>query len=326
MGVKADAPKLTAAERLARKRAAARLRQQRCRARKRQAMLEKKREEVARQRCAKLAHGAPRPQVVMRAVQHPPRSLFPTYKPVHLAEVPGAPWVNVRGKGPASPPLMKPTSEPIYNCVSFDSTKSLEEAQQQKIARANSSPPRSPAQTAPKVVTPTNRPPSPGKPATVTRTLSDEKAEESLVPEEEAAVAAMLSLKSGSTSPTAEKSEQKSKEPPLLPSQSPPREVVISHKPTSIHASTGPGGMKLEQLTHQTKNGVRSLPPRRMVPRLHDYEVYTYGHPMKFPPHPRRAQVPPAYYRVHAPVPPPHPHYARYHYPPAPRFVKYEYE
>eukprot|EP00533_Pseudo-nitzschia_delicatissima_P010627 CAMPEP_0116114032 /NCGR_PEP_ID=MMETSP0327-20121206/19811_1 /TAXON_ID=44447 /ORGANISM="Pseudo-nitzschia delicatissima, Strain B596" /LENGTH=320 /DNA_ID=CAMNT_0003607401 /DNA_START=115 /DNA_END=1077 /DNA_ORIENTATION=+ len=320
MGVKADSPKLTPAERLARKRAAARLRQQRCRARKRQAMLEKKREEVAsRQRCAKLAHEPPRPQVVMRAIQHPPRSLFPVYKPVHLME--GKPWI--RGQGPARPQMIKSTSEPIYNCVSFDSTKSMEESRE-KISRATASPPRSPTQKTPTVVTPTNQLPSPGKP--VTRTVSSEKVEESegpLLSEEEAAVAAMLSLKSGSTSPSADKSEKETKEPPLLPSQSPPREVVIKN---TIPSSTGPGGMKPELM--KPKNGVRGLPPRRMVPRLHDYEAYAYAHPMKFPPHSRRAPLPPAYYRVHAsvPPPPPHPHYARYHYPPAPRFVTYEYE
>ena len=318
MGTKSDSPKLTPAERLARKRAAARLRQQRCRARKRQTMLEKKREEVVRQRCAKLTHDPPRPPVIMRAVQHRPRSLFPSYKPLHSAEASSVPWVRQQ--------MIKSTSEPIYNCVSFDSQKSLEESRN-FFSREVSSPPRSPAQKAPIVVTPTNQALAPAKPTTLVRTLSEEKPEEEpLVSEEEAAVVAMLSLKAGSTSPASEKTENESKEPPSLPTQSPPREVVISHKPTT-QASTGPGGTKPDLIhRNQHKQIVRPQQPRHMVPRLYDYDAYTYGPPMKLPPHSHRAQVPPGYFRVHAPLPPPHSHYARYHYHPPPRYVPYKYE
>ncbi len=321
MGTKTDAPKLTPAERLARKRAAARLRQQRCRARKRQAMLEKKRNEVARQR-SKLTHdAAPRPPVMMR----PPRTLFQAYKSVHSAEAVAAPWVNLRGKLPTRPHMMKSTSEPIYTCVSFDSQKSLEESRQ-KIARDTASPPRSPAQKSPTVVSPTTQMPSPTSPAAVVRTISEEKTSGPLVQEEEAAVMAMLSLKSGPATPPSvkyEKSEEETKEQSESPSQSPPKEVVITHKPTT---TTGPGDVNTEK-TQQvlSKHIIRPQAPGRMVPRLYDYEAFAYGHALKAPPHIRRAPVPPGYYRL--PLPPPHPHYARYHYPPpAPRFVAYEYE
>ena len=316
MGTKTDAQKLTPAERLARKRAAARLRQQRCRARKRQAMLEKKRDEVARQR-SKLTHDATsRPPVMM----HPPRTLFPAYKPVHSAEAAAAPWVNLRGKLPTRPQMMKSTSEPIYTCVSFDSQKSLEESRQ-KIVREASSPPRSPAQKSPTVVSPTTQMPSPTTPVAVVRTISEEKPSGPLVHEEEAAVMAMLSLKSGPATPPSiksEKSEEETKEQSESPSESPPKEVVITHKPT-----TTANAEQTQQAL--SKHIIRPQAPGRMVPRLYDYEAFAYGHQLKVPPHVRRAPVPPGYYRV--PLPPPHPHYARYHYPsPAPRFVAYEYE
>lgn len=336
MGSKTDTPKPSPVERLARKRAAARLRQQRCRARKRQIMLEKKRGELVRQRCVKLTttHDPSRPPVIIHAVQqHRPQVLFPTYKSMHSAEASGAPWAGVRGKGPAHQQLHKSPSEPIYACVSFDSPKSLEEAKQNNTLRVSSSPPRSPSsQKSPIVVTPSRTPP-PGEQAAIVRVLSEEKNEDSQVSEEEAAVAAMLSLKSGSMNPS-EKSEDESKKPLHSPSQlpshspspSPPREVTISHK-AATYASSGPGGMHAEQKHHnQLKyhHGVRPQQQRRVVAR--HFEAYNYGQPMKIPPHSRRAHVPSGYYRVHAPVPPPHPHYARCYYPPAPRYVSYEYE
>lgn len=318
MGTKTDTPKLTPAERLARKRAAARLRQQRCRARKRQAMLEKKRDEVARQRSKMTHDAAPRPPVML----HPPRTLFPAYKPMHSAEAAAAPWVGLRGKLPTRPQVMKSTSEPIFNCVSFDSQRSLEESRQ-KIARGTASPPRSPAQKSPTVVSPTSQMPSPTSPVAIVRSISEEKGSGPLVQEEEAAVMAMLSLKSGPATPSvkSEKSEEETKEQAESPSQSPPKEVVIPHKPTT---TAGPEDVNTEP-KGLSKHIIRPQAPGRMVPRLYDYEAFAYGHPMKASPHLRRAPVPPGYYRV--PLPPPHPHYARYHYPPpAPRFVAYEYE
>ena len=95
MGTKSDSPKLSPAERLARKRAAARLRQQRCRARKRQTMLEKKRGEVVRQRRVNITHDHPMPAVVMHTVQHRPHSRFPTYNPVHSTTESGESWGGV---------------------------------------------------------------------------------------------------------------------------------------------------------------------------------------------------------------------------------------
>ena len=317
MESKTDSPKLSPAERLARKRAAARLRQQRCRARKRQVMLEKKRGEV-RQQCVKITRDHSRP-AVMHAIHHHSQTRFPTYKPLHSTES-GESWVGVSGERPPRQHLHKFSSEPIYNCVSFESQKSSEEAQH-NMSRGSSSPPRSPSEKSPIVVTPSRTPP-PGKQTTLVRVLSDEKLEEPLVPEEEAAVAAMLSLKSGSKTPT-EKYDDKCKQLPHSPPHSPPREVMISHESKFYTSSSGIGRVHSTQM-HQNQNkhihSVQSQQQRRMDPRY-----YNYGPPMQIQ-HPRRTQAPPGYYRVHAPVPPPHPHYSRGYYPPAPRFVSYEYE
>lgn len=322
MSTKTESPKLSPAERLARKRAAARLRQQRCRARKRQAMLDKKRGEVIRQRCLKLSRDPPRPAVVMHAVHRHPHSLYQTYKPIHPTDAPSDPWVGASRKVPHGKQLQKFPSEPIYNCVSFDSQKSHEEAQQ-NISKASSSPSRSPPQKSPTVVTPSRTPP-PEKLAEAVKVPSEEKVEEALVPEEKAAAVAMLSLMSG-CSATPEKCEEKPKEPPY----SPPREVMISRKKPMTCASSGPGGMVPEQIPHGHHKYPRSVRPqqhRRIVHRR--YEGYNYGQPMKIapPPHSRMPPAPPGYYRVHPPVPPPHLHYPRCYYPPAPRYVSYEYE
>lgn len=320
MGTKAESPKLSSAERLARKRAAARLRQQRCRARKRQAMLEKKRGEIVRERCVKLTHDLSIPTAVIHSIQRRPQSLFPTYKSMRSAQ--GESWTRIRGKG-ISRQLHKSPSEPIYNCVSFDSQKSLEDAHP-KILSLSSSPPGSPSQKPPVVVTPSRTPP-PGKQASVVRVSLEKKIEDALVPEEEAAVVAMLSLKSGRKNPS-QKCQDESKQPPYSSSHSPPREVMISRKP-STHASAGPGGMYLDEIYHEQRKynqSIRHHQQRRIAPRR--IEAYNYGQSMKIAPHSRRPPVPPGYYRVHAPVPPPHAHYARCYYPPAPRYISYDYE
>ena len=296
MATKGDSPKLTPAERLARKRAAARLRQQRCRARKRQAMLEKKRGEIVRQRCTQ---DQLTPAVPMRKIQHHTPPPFPAYISTLPTTAPASSWTIMRGKGQPHQQLHRTPSGPIYNCVSFDSQKSLEDAQLNR-AKALSSPPQSPPQEPKIVITPTRTPPV-EKPAVVVKNVPEDKVEDALVPEEEAAIAAMLSLKSGSTTPS-EKRQDESK--PSSPRNSPPpREVVIAHKPL----------------------GPEYRPPlvRRTLPRR--FEGYNYGPPIKMPLHSRRAHVPPRYYRTAVP---PHPHYARCYYPPppAPRYVSYDYE
>lgn len=163
--------KLSPPDRLARKRAAARLRQQRCRARKRQSMLEQRRqEECLRQVSA--------PQ---DSTAEPTKDENQRHNPRLSATVP----TDIISSHPR---------EPIYNCVSFDSQRSFEEAQRALPPAAvisRSSSVQTSSQSAP------NSPPSTGKPFEVV-TIPMIQPEERLVAEEEAAVAAMLSLKSGS--------------------------------------------------------------------------------------------------------------------------------
>eukprot|EP00536_Pseudo-nitzschia_multiseries_P001662 jgi/Psemu1/3817/gm1.3817_g len=315
MGTKSDSPKLTPAERLARKRAAARLRQQRCRARKRQAMLEKKRGETDVQVGNKVkVNESPRPGMVMHSLHHRPQSRYPTYKPVHLAESLGESWVGVRAELPHRPQRHKFPSEPIYNCVSFDSQKSLDEAHT-NMSRASATPPASPSERKTPVITPNRTPPPSNK---LVRVLSDEKLEEPLVPEEEAAVAAMLSLKSGSTTKTDEVEDENKKTP-----ASPPNKVMISHESKKF-TPTGMSGIRSHPKSQNHSphsHRIHHQPPRRMNP--HHYEAFSYGPPMKIPLPPHILHAPPGYYRVHPPVPPPHPHYHRGYYPPAHRYVSY---
>mmetsp|Transcript_18032 Transcript_18032/g.39329 ORF Transcript_18032/g.39329 Transcript_18032/m.39329 type:complete len:325 (+) Transcript_18032:182-1156(+) len=324
MGLKSDSPKLTPAERLARKRAAARLRQQRCRARKRQAMLDMKRVETDRPGPSKIKiRNSPRPSMVVHTVHHRPQSQYPAYsKPAHSTESLRKPWVGVGPQASRRQPSRMFPAEPIYNCVSFDSQKSLEEVQH-NISRASSTPPGSPSDKPTAVVTPSRTPP-PLK--TIVKVLSDVKKEEPYVSEEEAAVAAMLSLKSGSTTVT-ETSADEIKKAPLTP----PREVMISHE-SKISNYAGIRGSHSEQKYHDqlphnqplNNQRVQLQQQRRMHPRY--YEGYNYGPPMKIPPPPHIIHAPPGYYRMHPPVHPPHPHYHRGYFPPAPRCVSYKYK
>lgn len=221
--VKNESPKPSPEERLARKRAAARLRQQRCRERKRQAMLEKKRCEVGvdiRQRCVKIpTHDPTRSHA--NAVIHVPHpsphhcsqsTRFPPSYNLHsmtASEPVGAEsWVG----GYQQSQKLSSEQRSIYNCVSFDSQKSFEDARSRLQQPPPSSPPCSFSSKAEpnssiQVVTPSRTPPPTGNqeqqtstistPASIlVKVLSDEKLEEPLVSEEEAAVVAMLSLKS----------------------------------------------------------------------------------------------------------------------------------
>ena len=252
---KNESPKPSPAERLGRKRAAARLRQQRCRARKRQAMLDKKRGEVDVVRQLQRpthTHDLPTrmniPASSANSVMH-----VPTLPPHHRSQsstrfppfqhhphsmtlmMTGPPvvdesWVrrgyhNHQQKISSSPEHTH--HRPIYNCVSFDSQKSFEDAHHRSRGQQQqqpSSPPRSLEVFTEAVemkssilVSPTRTSPTPppssslssptgneqhttsSSSTTLVRVLSDEKSEEPLVQEEEAfAIAAMLSLKSGS--------------------------------------------------------------------------------------------------------------------------------
>lgn len=191
MATKTESPpsgKLSPSERLARKRAAARLRQQRCRARKREVMMEQRRH----QECAPQG---PSPQdsraepVRNEAQGRSPPSSFP----------------RLAGSMPSSP------RDPIYNCVSFDSQRSFDEAQRAAppavISRSSSEQGSS--------TTPSS-PSSTGKPVQVI-TIPLNQPEELLVAKEEAAIAAMLSLKSSdspkSSPPSSPRKPEESRHP-----------------------------------------------------------------------------------------------------------------
>lgn len=173
MAAKIESPssssKVSSTDRLARKRAAARLRQQRCRARKRQAMLERRRcDDNFCQFGSQDSTVEPTNVVVERC--NPP---FPVSK---SKEVPSS-----------------SSNGPIYNCVSFDSSRSSEDAQRSSLSPPQIQP-RSPTKQI--MIPPATLPPQKRKAIEVV-TASKDQPKDSLVAEEEAAVAAMLSLKAG---------------------------------------------------------------------------------------------------------------------------------
>jgi hypothetical protein len=236
--------KLSNTERLARKRAAARLRQQRCRARKRQVMLEQRRQQNEL-RQSHMSQDSSSPQGIQDLSQNRP-PIFPTSRLMDMA--------------------MSSQSEPIYNCVSFESQRSFEEAHRSQAplqARHNEETP---------IVTLTSSSPT-RKPAETVK-IADDQSEETLVPEEEAAIAAMLSLKTGPKTPKPTASES---------------------EPRSCHSvARAPRGNKFRYY--------RNWEPRR-------YESFEYGRPAYYKmPHP---PAPPPHYRYYAGA---YPRYARYQY------------
>jgi hypothetical protein len=299
MTIKTDSFKLSPAERLARKRAAARLRQQRCRARKRHAgVVEKSRSETEHRQVR---------------VTHDQNGSVTSSSSIHVASRPrvheqrtslGEHHLHCQSQPPSLSLHPHQSSMPIFNCISFDSQRSYEEAQRQS---RGGSPPRTFAEPSSSVITPSSSPPR--KPSVVSLS-SAEKAEEPLVPEEEAAVVAMLSLKTGS-----EKKENSTleREREKLP-PSPPRVVRVPHHPEPL--STSSSRYRLYHHQPQPQHH-RVLEPRR-------YEVYhEYGPP---PQRPHRRTVP-AYYRMPAPPMPLPPHYSRGgFYPPPSRYIRYDYE
>ena len=176
MAAKTESPSIakpSPSERLARKRAAARLRQQRCRARKRQAMLETRRQGDGTRQGFSVSQDSGAELSKHRTPSH--NSSFAVVQSKRFL--------------PSSPPR-----EPIYNCVSFDSQRSFEEAQRAlttpMVSRSSSE----------ESITATQSSSSSAKKPVEAVTVSQSNSEEPLVAEEEAAIAAMLSLKSGGSS------------------------------------------------------------------------------------------------------------------------------
>jgi len=219
---KNESPKLSPEERLARKRAAARLRQQRCRARKRQALLEKKRGEAGsdgRQRGVKAPTYDP-VRAAANAVIHVPTPVPVSHRSQSTAiRYPPTTYSESWMRGYEQSQNISSERRLIYNCVSFDSQKSIDDARSRGQNQQPSTPPRSvaassevePATSSIKVVTP-NRPSpllteyqelriegSRAASVDIVKDLSIGKTQEVLVSEEEAAVAAMLSLKTALT-------------------------------------------------------------------------------------------------------------------------------
>eukprot|EP00539_Tryblionella_compressa_P000066 CAMPEP_0178740800 /NCGR_PEP_ID=MMETSP0744-20121128/4785_1 /TAXON_ID=913974 /ORGANISM="Nitzschia punctata, Strain CCMP561" /LENGTH=347 /DNA_ID=CAMNT_0020393601 /DNA_START=119 /DNA_END=1162 /DNA_ORIENTATION=- len=347
MAAKIDSSKLSPAERLARKRAAARLRQQRCRARKRQAMLEKKRLESDQRRV--VAHDAcvvARPASVSLANHRPLQKStnHPAFSPPKMTVVSSnsstdsSSYSNFseRHQSQQNTPIMtvppQSSSEHIYNCVSFESQRSFEEAQK-SLRGAGGRPSTSlfVDTTATAVVSPSSSPP---RHPVLIRDLSEEEA---LVPEEEAAVAAMLSLKTSTEKqPVASMNRDGEREqPPSSPS--PPKEVRIVADAGSVTTSTAAAFTAHSQYPassssnsnspsrayHQHPPTKRPQQPRCMAPP--HYEVYKYG-----PPRAPRRVTHPGYYGVPPPPLHPHiPHYSRGYYPATTArgfAVRYEYE
>eukprot|EP00934_Nitzschia_sp_Nitz4_P002123 Nitzschia sp. Nitz4//scaffold33_size148984//87550//88296//NITZ4_002935-RA/size148984-processed-gene-0.172-mRNA-1//-1//CDS//3329548448//2123//frame0 len=224
--IKENSPtKLTPTERLARKRAAARLRQQRCRARKRQAMLEQRREDLDVPRGGS---GQDSRSDIMQD---------------------GSPFVPPRPTERLSPP-----SEPIYTCVSFDSQRSYEDAH--RVAQVT--PPRESRLSSQILV-----PKEPTFPKSSSQVDEDKEQEPSgaLVAEEEAAIAAMLSLKGGSAVAT------------------PPRKAVPKAAPVVSRPETP---SKVSPRSAKFRYYRSWEPPRH-------YEYFGYGRPyynMATPPRP----------------------------------------
>ena len=180
--------KLSPSERLVRKRAAARLRQQRCRARKRQALLEERRQQELVD-SAQMHKDDSRPTQGSSTV-----SSFHRNRPsrfIHHRSGDGEYWSDSSS-----------SSEPIHNCVSFDSQRSYEEAH--KSYERMQQPLGTPMHRNTKSRLPIVSPPAlPCKPLLDIGRLKDEgQSQPPLVAEEEAAVAAMLSLKTGPTAVT----------------------------------------------------------------------------------------------------------------------------
>lgn len=342
MAAKTDSSKLSPPERLARKRAAARLRQQRCRARKRQAMLEKKRIESERGCGAvvtvKVTHDCATASANNRRIQ--PQGPSSTYSKTIVDPYSSNNKKSAVVGGVPSQNSASTSGESIYNCVSFESQRSFEEAQKSYNNKGTAvSPSSSPSRTS------------------IMRVPSEESNKqlnlnEPLIAEEQAAIAAMLSLKTGSEKPVVSATtsrdggDEREQPPPSSPTL-PPKEVRIpmesvSDVPTT--ATTTPTkyvasrGYPQHHLPPPPSQHLRHPPTHHqrltIVATEPHYEVYEYHHghhpslppPRGLPPPPRR--VTPTsnnngggYYRpsptVGAPLPPSplhyHPHHAHHH-------------
>jgi hypothetical protein len=184
----APAPaKLSPGERLARKRRAARMRQQRCRSRKREVMLEERRHNTDGKRTEQ-SQESREPHDHQRVFR------YPSERPPLLTSRSGETeyWGENIG-----------TTGPIHNCVSFESQRSFEESQKpHEKTQSPGSPSGKQNQSAIAVLSPAAA--SSAAPKESSR--SSEQGKGPATMSEEAAVAAMLSLKTGPDESSSNKS------------------------------------------------------------------------------------------------------------------------
>jgi hypothetical protein len=173
--------RLSTTERLARKRAAARMRQQRCRARKREAMLEERQQNTEGKRTEQSQDSREHPADDHRSVSHYPSERPPLFMASRSGDTEY--WGENIG-----------TTGPIHNCVSFESQRSFEESQKpHEKAHSPGSPSGKQIQSGIAVISPA----AASSPAPKESLSSSEQGKDPATMSEEAAVAAMLSLKTG---------------------------------------------------------------------------------------------------------------------------------
>jgi hypothetical protein len=174
-------PKLSPGERLARKRAAARMRQQRCRTRKREVMLEERSQITKGKRTEQSQESREHPVHDHRSVSHYPSAERPLFRASRSGDT------EYGGENIG-------TTGPIHNCVSFESQRSFEESQKpHEEAHSPGSPSGKQNQSTIAVLSSEAASSSAPKESS----SSSEQGKGPATMSEEAAVAAMLSLKTG---------------------------------------------------------------------------------------------------------------------------------
>ena len=177
-------------ERLARKRAAARMRQQRCRSRKREVLLEERRQNTEGKRTEQSQDSREHPLHNHRRLSHCLSERPPLFITPHSGETEY--WGENIG-----------TTGPIHNCVSFETQRSFEEPQKpHEKAHSPGSPTRKQNQSATALISPQ----AIARSAPKESSSSSEQGKGPATMSEEAAVAAMLSLKTGSKESSPNKS------------------------------------------------------------------------------------------------------------------------
>jgi hypothetical protein len=250
--------KLSPGERLARKRKAARMRQQRCRSRKREVMLEERRQNTEEKQTEQS-------QESREPHDHRSVSNSPSERPHLLTSRSGE--IEYWGENIG-------TTGPIHNCISFESQRSFEESQKpHEKAHSLGSPSGKQDQSVIVVVSPE----AASSPALKDSSSSSEQGKGPATISEEAAVAAMLSLKTG-------------------PSESSPSTLSLTYRCESHFRGHG---VKVPQVAKHHRY-FRTWEPRQFHP-------YEHSRPMRIPEYRPIPPPPPPMQRY-----PYYPNYERY--------------